>query len=160
VNSEKVIGALVHKRGPKYQHDWPYLQSINYIKHQWWRHLWFGVFIVIWSMELIQDGGKIRRQKDIYHHGPRPIPFICHPLNPPLFSLVTTFKWRHSHTNTGTIPNFILHPLPYAPASISWQKTHRAVDRLFRGLPFCLKKLMKTSNRGLYETTSPWERVN
>ncbi len=32
--SEKVRGALVHKRGRKYQHGWLYLQSINSIKHQ------------------------------------------------------------------------------------------------------------------------------
>ncbi len=32
--TEKVRGALVHKRGRKYQHDWLYLQSINSIKHQ------------------------------------------------------------------------------------------------------------------------------
>ncbi len=30
--SEKVRGALLHKRGWKYQHDWLYLQSINSIK--------------------------------------------------------------------------------------------------------------------------------
>ncbi len=30
--SEKVKGALVHKRGQTYQHDWLYLQSINSIK--------------------------------------------------------------------------------------------------------------------------------
>ncbi len=58
--SEKVRGALVHKRGRKYQHDWLYLLSINSIKHQWRRHLWFGVFIVIWSMmaSLLQHRGK------------------------------------------------------------------------------------------------------
>jgi hypothetical protein len=86
VNSEKVIGALVHKRGPKYPHDWPYLQSINYSKHQWWRHLWFGVFTVIWSMELIQDGGKIRRQKG--HLSPRSETSTFHlpPSQPPIVS--------------------------------------------------------------------------
>ncbi len=31
--SEKVRGALVPKRGRKYQHDWLYLQSINSIRH-------------------------------------------------------------------------------------------------------------------------------
>ncbi len=48
--SEKVRGALVYKRGRKYEHDWLYLQSINYIKNQLRRHLGFGVFIDIWSM--------------------------------------------------------------------------------------------------------------
>ncbi len=31
---EKVRGAIVHKAGRKYQHDWPLDQYINYIKHQ------------------------------------------------------------------------------------------------------------------------------
>ena len=48
--SEKFRWALVHKRGRKYQHDWQYLQFINSIKHQWRRHLGFGVLIDIWSM--------------------------------------------------------------------------------------------------------------
>ncbi len=42
--SEKFRGALVHKSGRKYQHNWLYLQSINSIRHQWRRHLRFGVF--------------------------------------------------------------------------------------------------------------------
>ena len=32
--SEKVRGAIIHKRGQKYQHDWLYLKSLNSIKHQ------------------------------------------------------------------------------------------------------------------------------
>jgi hypothetical protein len=32
--SEKVRGAIIHKRGRKYQHDWLYLQSINSFIHQ------------------------------------------------------------------------------------------------------------------------------
>ncbi len=32
--SEQVRGALVHRRGRKYLHDWLYLQSINTLKHQ------------------------------------------------------------------------------------------------------------------------------
>ncbi len=41
---EQLRGALVHKRGRKYQHDWLwlYLQPINSIKHQKRRH--FGVW--------------------------------------------------------------------------------------------------------------------
>ncbi len=31
---EKVRGAIVHKAGRKYQHDWLYLKPINYIQHQ------------------------------------------------------------------------------------------------------------------------------
>jgi hypothetical protein len=59
--SEKVRGALVHKRGRKYQRDWLYLQYIRYIKHQSRRHLGFGVFNVIWSMvcvpQFLRGGG-------------------------------------------------------------------------------------------------------
>jgi len=32
--SDKVRGALVHKRGGQYQHECLYLQSINFIKHK------------------------------------------------------------------------------------------------------------------------------
>jgi hypothetical protein len=41
---------------------------------------------------LIQDGGQINRETDIYHHGQRPISIICQLPDPPYFSLVTTFK--------------------------------------------------------------------
>jgi hypothetical protein len=51
--SVKGRGAIVHKRGRKYQHEWLYLQSLNSIKRQWRRHLGFGVFIDIWSMDCI-----------------------------------------------------------------------------------------------------------
>jgi hypothetical protein len=42
--------------------------------------------------ELFQDGGQIKREKDVYHHGPKHIPIICHIPDPPSFSLPTTFK--------------------------------------------------------------------
>jgi hypothetical protein len=42
--------------------------------------------------ELFQDGGQLKREKDIHHHGPRPISIICHLPDPYCFSLVTTFK--------------------------------------------------------------------
>jgi hypothetical protein len=51
---DKIRGAIVDKRGRKYQHDWLSRQSINSIKHQKRRHLEFGVFINIWSMALCQ----------------------------------------------------------------------------------------------------------
>ncbi len=38
------------------------------------------------------DGGQIKREKDIYHHGPRLISIIFHLPDPPCFSLVTIFK--------------------------------------------------------------------
>jgi hypothetical protein len=41
---------------------------------------------------LIQDGGQIKREKDIYYLGPRPIPIICHLPDPPSFALPTTFE--------------------------------------------------------------------
>ncbi len=41
------------------------------------------------DIDFIQDGGKIQRQKDLHHHGKRPIVVICHlpdpPPPPPLF---------------------------------------------------------------------------
>jgi hypothetical protein len=33
-----------------------------------------------------------KKEKDIYHHGPKHIPIICHLPNPPSFSLPTTFN--------------------------------------------------------------------
>ncbi len=46
---EKVRAATLHKTS--HQHDWLYLQSINFIKHPPVKtHLGFGVFIVNWSM--------------------------------------------------------------------------------------------------------------
>jgi hypothetical protein len=42
--------------------------------------------------ELFQDGGQIKREKVIYHHGPKHIPIICHLPDPPSFSLTTTFN--------------------------------------------------------------------
>jgi hypothetical protein len=44
------------------------------------------------GIELFQDGGQIKKEKDIYHHGPRPASIICHLPHPLCFSLVTTFK--------------------------------------------------------------------
>ncbi len=40
----------------------------------------------------MQDGGKIKRQKNIDHHSPMHIPIICHLRDRPHFSLVPTFK--------------------------------------------------------------------
>jgi hypothetical protein len=42
--------------------------------------------------DLIQDGGQVKRQTDIDHHGPKYILIICHLPDPPIFSLPTTFK--------------------------------------------------------------------
>jgi hypothetical protein len=52
--------------------------------------------------ELCQDGGQIKREKDIYHHGPKHIPIICHLPDPPSFSLPTTFKASFSQNYLGT----------------------------------------------------------
>ncbi len=43
--------------------------------------------------KLIQDGGQMKKGKDIYHQCPRPIPIICHLPDPPCFSLVNTYKF-------------------------------------------------------------------
>jgi hypothetical protein len=50
--------------------------------------------------ELFQDGGQIKREKDIYHHGPKHIPIICHLPDPPSYSLPTTFKSNLEKTLT------------------------------------------------------------
>jgi hypothetical protein len=42
--------------------------------------------------DLIHDGGQVKRQTDIDHHGPKYILIICHLPDPPTFSLPTTFK--------------------------------------------------------------------
>ncbi len=42
--------------------------------------------------DLIQDGGQVKRQTDIDHHGPKYILIISHLPDPPTFSLPTTFK--------------------------------------------------------------------
>ena len=42
--------------------------------------------------DLIQDGGQVKRQTDIDHHGPKYILIICHLPDPPIFSLPTTFN--------------------------------------------------------------------
>jgi hypothetical protein len=44
------------------------------------------------EIDLFQDGGQIKREKDIYHHVPKPISIICHLPDSPPFSLPTTFK--------------------------------------------------------------------
>jgi hypothetical protein len=51
--------------------------------------------------ELFQDGCQIKREKDIYHHGPKHILIICHLPDPPSFSLPTTFKLLLSCLITG-----------------------------------------------------------
>ncbi len=43
-------------------------------------------------MDFIQDGGKIKKQKNIDHHGSKYILIVCHLPMPPTFSLVPTFK--------------------------------------------------------------------
>ena len=40
----------------------------------------------------IKDDSKIIRQTNLDRHGLRPIPIICHLLDPPTFSLPSTFK--------------------------------------------------------------------
>jgi hypothetical protein len=47
--------------------------------------------------DLIQDGGQIKRQKDIDHHSPKYTAIICHLRDPPHFSLVPTFNDLNSH---------------------------------------------------------------
>ena len=59
--------------------------------------------------DLIQDGGQVKRQTDIDHHGPKYILIICHLPDPPTFSLPTTFKvmailcWAAKNSLRGTL---------------------------------------------------------
>jgi hypothetical protein len=48
--------------------------------------------------DLIQDGGQVKRQTDIDHHGPKYILIICHLPDPPTFSLPTTFNEQKLYT--------------------------------------------------------------
>jgi hypothetical protein len=48
------------------------------------------------EIELIQDGGQIKRETDIYHHSQGPMSIICQLPGPPCFSLVTTFKYTYA----------------------------------------------------------------
>jgi hypothetical protein len=44
--------------------------------------------------EFFQDGGQIKREKDICQHGRKHIPIICQFPDPPSFSLPTTFQLK------------------------------------------------------------------
>jgi hypothetical protein len=44
------------------------------------------------EIDLLRDGDKIKKGKNIDHHGPRTISNICHLPDPPTLSLVPTFK--------------------------------------------------------------------
>jgi hypothetical protein len=51
-----------------------------------------GVYRLSEYLCTLQNGGQIKREKNIYHHCPKHIPIICHLPDPPSFSLPTTFK--------------------------------------------------------------------
>jgi hypothetical protein len=62
--------------------------------------------------DLIQDGGQVKRQTDIDHHGPKYILIICHLPDPPIFSLPTTFKelsWPKKFLSP--IFSYLVHPV-------------------------------------------------
>ncbi len=40
----------------------------------------------------IKDDSKVKQQKNLDRHGPRPIPNVCHLPDPPWYSVQTTFK--------------------------------------------------------------------
>ncbi len=56
------------------------------------------------EMHKIKDDSKIKRQINLDHHGPIPIPIICHLLDPPSFSLpcTGTFKQCSGSVTYGT----------------------------------------------------------
>ncbi len=60
---------------------------------------------VNWSeTDLFQDGGQIKKEKDIYHHAPNHIPIICNLLDPPSFYPLPLFLF-----NAITVCKFVVH---------------------------------------------------
>jgi hypothetical protein len=60
------------------------------------------------KVDLIQDGSKYKRNKDIDHHHPKHIPIVCHLREPSHFTLVPTFSYKHifkSLPHTYCFPN-------------------------------------------------------
>jgi hypothetical protein len=57
------------------------------------------LFILLYWAETeihkIKDDSKIKRQTNLYRRYPRPIPIICHLLDPHSFSLPTTFNKKY-----------------------------------------------------------------
>jgi len=54
---------------------------------------WWLIIGLQWAekvMELFQDGGQIKREKDIYHHSPRQISILYYLPDTPSFSLEIT----------------------------------------------------------------------
>ncbi len=78
-NQEKVRGVIAHK-GRKYQHDWLYLQFRNSIKHQWRRHLGFGVLFSSWlaSFSTIPQCTLTQTHCNRIQPPPPPKPFSWH----------------------------------------------------------------------------------
>ncbi len=96
--------------------------TANILQHQ---HYPTGRWLIIgleWAeteREFFQDGSKIKREKDIYHHGPKPIPIICPLPEPPSFSLPITFNpilhmwFRYSYFTCNSSSNIKVSPLPF-----------------------------------------------
>jgi hypothetical protein len=61
----------------------------------------------MWQLTLknIEVSNQIKREKDIYHQGPRPKPIICHLPDPPTFLLPTTFKLSTEDLFTSSVLN-------------------------------------------------------
>ncbi len=67
VTRDKIRGAIVHKAGRKYQHDWLYLQSINSIKNQWRRHLGFDALSSYVVHAAISPSARVGRGRQWCH---------------------------------------------------------------------------------------------
>jgi hypothetical protein len=66
----RLEGALVHKRGRKYQHHWLYLQSIKSIKHQLKTTFRDWCLIDIWSMGVEDKKREERSKRRGYDYDP------------------------------------------------------------------------------------------
>ncbi len=60
------------------------------------------------EIDLLRDGGKIIKGKNIDHHGPRTISNICHLPDPPTFSLDTLKILVRAIINAPTVQKWAL----------------------------------------------------
>ncbi len=95
--------------------------------------------MLVWAekeIELIQDGGQINREKDIYHHDPGPISTICQLPGHPCFSSHWSIPLTHEKISGERIAN-LEKKCPALPKSFSgWLEL--AALRFWNSLIFLL----------------------